>query len=220
MKNYDKEILIFEIMLLVLASTWCYYLGKSVQKSEDEIKIEMLNKQILWINETENLTHKYWRNDIENFNRIIDSCEQTKENLLQQLSTSKLELIEFQNLKFNFSMATLRPYEYETYNEDGYAIVKIKDGIFMNSCGTSMLPAITNGATSIMREINSKEDVKLNSFVSYSLDGVHGVYHQVIELREDCAVIKGLNNPIPDGCIPYENINYEAVGTLFTGYKG
>ncbi|MEM2020674.1 MAG: signal peptidase I [Zestosphaera sp.] len=73
--------------------------------------------------------------------------------------------------------------------------------------GRSMEPLLWTGDVVM---IYKSDDIQVGDVVIYA--GLRGyVIHRVIEVRGNCYVIKGDNNPAPDGCIPKELILGEVV---------
>ncbi|MEM0014994.1 MAG: signal peptidase I [Zestosphaera sp.] len=68
--------------------------------------------------------------------------------------------------------------------------------------GRSMEPLLWTGDVVV---VYKDSDIGVGDVVIYAGRGGY-VIHRVIEVHPDCLLIKGDNNPIPDGCIPKERI--------------
>lgn len=68
--------------------------------------------------------------------------------------------------------------------------------------GKSMEPLLWTGDVVIVYKPN---EISVGDVVIYKGRGNY-VIHRVIEVRDNCYLIKGDNNPLPDGCIPKELI--------------
>lgn len=68
--------------------------------------------------------------------------------------------------------------------------------------GKSMEPLLWTGDVVI---VYKSGEIKVGDVVIYEGRGNY-VIHRVIEVRNNCYLIKGDNNPLPDGCIPKELI--------------
>ncbi|MFN3267913.1 MAG: signal peptidase I [Zestosphaera sp.] len=68
--------------------------------------------------------------------------------------------------------------------------------------GKSMEPLLWTGDVVIVYKPN---EVSVGDVVIYKGRGNY-VIHRVIEVRDNCYLIKGDNNPLPDGCISKELI--------------
>lgn len=68
--------------------------------------------------------------------------------------------------------------------------------------GRSMEPLLWTGDVVI---VYKSDDIRVGDVVIYAGRGGY-VIHRVVEVRGDCFIIKGDNNPVPDGCIAKERI--------------
>ncbi|MEM0025067.1 MAG: signal peptidase I [Zestosphaera sp.] len=68
--------------------------------------------------------------------------------------------------------------------------------------GKSMEPLLWTGDVVV---VYKSSEIRVGDVVIYESRGSY-VIHRVIEVRSNCYLIKGDNNPIPDGCIPKELI--------------
>ncbi len=66
--------------------------------------------------------------------------------------------------------------------------------------GRSMEPLLWTGDVVI---VYKSGEVRVGDVVIYVNRGNY-VIHRVVEIRSNCYIIKGDNNPLPDGCIPKE----------------
>lgn len=66
--------------------------------------------------------------------------------------------------------------------------------------GKSMEPLLWTGDVVI---VYKSGEIRVGDVVIYEGRGNY-VIHRVIEVRNNCYLIKGDNNPLPDGCIPKE----------------
>lgn len=68
--------------------------------------------------------------------------------------------------------------------------------------GKSMEPLLWTGDIVI---VYKSDEIRVGDVVIYK-SRENYVIHRVIEIRSNCYLIKGDNNPLPDGCIPKELI--------------
>ncbi|MGC8975350.1 MAG: signal peptidase I [Thermoprotei archaeon] len=66
--------------------------------------------------------------------------------------------------------------------------------------GRSMEPLLWTGDVVI---VYKSGEIRVGDVVIYVNRGNY-VIHRVVEIRSNCYIIKGDNNPLPDGCIPKE----------------